>query len=117
VHKKGISGSMVANEYVNLKNFIEVEMKSLKDIMDMLGHSQIDVLKIDIEGAEYEVLESIMASDIMIKQLLVEFHDRFFKDEIKSVHTVEMLKKKGFKIFAASMNYEEISFINTKMLI
>ena len=45
--------------------------------MEMNGHDSIDLLKIDIEGFEYEVLESCLAKEIPIKQICVEFHDFF----------------------------------------
>ena len=45
--------------------------------MEVNGHDSIDLLKIDIEGFEYEVLESCLAEQIPIKQICVEFHDFF----------------------------------------
>ena len=115
VNKKGVSGSIIMNETVNEDDCIEVKMKNLEDVTMLLGHSHIDVLKIDIEGAEYEVLESIDYSKIKIKQILVEFHDRLFIGEIRSKKTVEILKDNGFEIFGSSLNFEEISFINTRI--
>jgi len=48
----------------------------LTTAMHLQGHSRIDVLKMDIEGAEYEVIEEIVREKIPVKQLLVEFHHR-----------------------------------------
>jgi hypothetical protein len=42
--------------------------------MDELGHRHLDLLKLDIEGAEYEVLESLEAEGIVSRILCVEFH-------------------------------------------
>jgi FkbM family methyltransferase len=67
--------------------------------MEMNGHDSIDLLKIDIEGFEYEVLESCMAKGIPIKQICVEFHDFF--PEIPRAKTREMiraLKSHGFDL-------------------
>src|SRR5699024_2962881 len=113
-NKKGVSGSMTFSHVLDQEDHLEVRMKSLWDIMQELGHDRIDVLKMDIEGSEYRVLKSITETDIPVVQLLVEFHDRFFDGEIRSKQTVELLKDKGYEIFAASLSYEEISFINTK---
>ena len=44
--------------------------------MRELGRDHIDVLKMDIEGSEYGVLEDVLYLDI--RQLLVEVHQRFF---------------------------------------
>lgn len=116
INKKGVSGSMVLNAHVNNLDFIEVKMKSLSDLTSMLGHKKIDVLKMDIEGSEYEVIANIIHSGIPIGQLLVEFHDRFFEGEIRSKKTVELLHQNGFEIFGVSLNYEEVSFVNTRLI-
>jgi FkbM family methyltransferase len=112
-----ISGSIVEQKNINTKESIVVKMKSLADIMQFLDHEKIDVLKIDIEGLEYELIESIVNSDIKIFQILVEFHDRFFPDgKQKSQIAVKKLKEKGFVVFAVSPTYEEVSFINKELI-
>ena len=73
-----VSGSVVKQENVNEKQKLVVEMKSLKDIINTLGHRKIDILKIDIEGAEYNLLDSILESSIQIDQILIEFHLKIF---------------------------------------
>ena len=63
------------------------------------GHTSIDLLKIDIEGFEYEVLESCLSAHIPIKQICVEFHD--FYPEIprkKTEAMIETLQANGFEL-------------------
>lgn len=109
---KGTSGSLLKTSDVNAEKSIRVEMKSFSDITKELGHKHIDVLKMDIEGAEYEVLESILESSVSIGQILVEFHDRLFDMEnYKSKEIVKKMNEKGFEIFAHSISYEEVSFL------
>jgi FkbM family methyltransferase len=48
--------------------------RSLPSLMAELGHDRIDLLKLDIEGAEYEVLRSVLDERIPIEILCVEFH-------------------------------------------
>ena len=92
-------------------------MKSLKDIINELGHTNIDFLKMDIEGSEYGVLESIIDTNICINQILIEFHDRFFKNgKDKSINAVKRLKANGYEIFAVSDTFEEVSFIRKNAL-
>jgi len=57
---------------------IEVELKKLSTIMEELGHDRIDVLKIDIEGSEYAVLDEIVEKGIDVQQILVEFHPQIW---------------------------------------
>jgi FkbM family methyltransferase len=63
------------------------------------GHDFIDLLKIDIEGFEYEVLENALAANIPIRQICVEFHDFF--PEIPTARTTNMirlLRRHGFEL-------------------
>jgi FkbM family methyltransferase len=72
---------------------------SLLQEMKKNGHDTIDLLKIDIEGFEYEVLESCLLHGIRIRQLCVEFHD-FFPDIPKSKTTamIRRLQAHGFEL-------------------
>ena len=109
-----VSGSAIKQNNVDVTNKVRVEMKSLKDIMNEFNHKHIDVLKIDIEGSEYDVIENILKCKISITQILIEFHDRFFKDgKLKAKQAIENLKANGYEIFAVSDSFEEVSFINT----
>jgi FkbM family methyltransferase len=72
---------------------------TLAQEMEANGHDFIDLLKIDIEGFEYEVLESCLKDGIPIKQICVEFHDFF--PEISKARTKEMiraLRSRGFDL-------------------
>lgn len=112
-----VSGSFVSQVNVDQTQVVKVQMKTLTDIAKELGHERIDVLKMDIEGAEYRVLENIVNSGIPIHQLAVEFHDRFFKDgKAKTIKAIELLKERGFEIFGVSDSLEEVSFINKNIL-
>ena len=107
-----VSGSATIQSNISMAKSIKVEMKSFSDIVKELKHNHIDVLKMDIEGSEYAILEDIIKSDVVIDQILVEFHDRFFKDGIeKSKKIVSTLRKNGYEIFAQSYDLDEISFL------
>ena len=54
---------------------IEVECKTVGHIMSMLGHKDINLLKLDIVGAEYEVVDSLIADKIFPEILLIEFDE------------------------------------------
>jgi FkbM family methyltransferase len=112
-----VSGSFVAQSNVDRGRAIAVNLKSLADIARELGHDRIDIFKMDIEGGEYAVLDSILASPVWIGQFLLEFHERFFDDgRARTEAVIEKLRQHGFEIFAMSSNFEEISFINTRLL-
>lgn len=55
---------------------IEVEAVTLQDILQITRQPRIDLLKVDIEGAEISVLESCPDAILQaIPQITVEFHD------------------------------------------
>ena len=91
---------------------IQVEVRRLETIMQELGHSRIDLLKMDIEGAEYDVIDDVLRSRLRIPQILVEFHHRFPGVGIeRSRRAVDQLNAAGYRIFFAAENGEEYSFI------
>lgn len=48
--------------------------RSLRSLMTELGHARIDLLKLDVEGAEYEVLEPLFSGDLSCRVLCIDFH-------------------------------------------
>lgn len=68
----------VSYSLVNLQGtdqFIEVPVRSLDDLMRESGHKHLDLLKLDIEGAEYRVIDSIIDNGISNTVLCVEFDE------------------------------------------
>lgn len=107
-----ISGSAVKQMNVDEQKKVKVKMKTLGDIATELNHKKIEVLKMDIEGSEYSILESVLNAPIEIHQICIEIHERFFADgKSKTEALIENLKKYGFELFAISKSYEELSFI------
>lgn len=70
-----ISHSMVAAQQYS-KDSIRLPVMTLLTAMKTLGHGHIDVLKMDVEGAEYGILSDLIQQRINIRQILVEFHHR-----------------------------------------
>jgi FkbM family methyltransferase len=105
-----ISGSLSAR-HVNAKSAIcyPVRCLSLEDLMAEIGLSRIDLLKLDIEGAEYEVLASIGDEKLAgIGQIVVEFH-HYCVQGLLAQHTRNMvirLKRLGFQSYTVdAINY------------
>jgi FkbM family methyltransferase len=91
---------------------IEAPVRCLRTIMGELGHDKIDLLKMDIEGAEYSVLADLLASHIRVDQLLVEFHHRFPEVGVnKTKGAIKGLNAAGYRIFSVSPSGEEFGFL------
>jgi FkbM family methyltransferase len=90
---------------------IDVEVRRLSTVMSELGHEAVDLLKMDIEGAEYDVLDDILDHRLPVRQILVEFHHRFPGVGVaRTRRAVERLNAGGYRIFFASESGEEYSF-------
>jgi FkbM family methyltransferase len=60
----------------NVVRVIEVRAFSLPDLLDLVDARPVDLLKMDIEGAEIELLNSCPTTILQqIRQISVEFHD------------------------------------------
>lgn len=109
--KSDIMFTMIPEEETK-NDAIDVPAYSLATITEKLGHDRIDVLKMDIEGAEYQVLDGLLSSPILPTQLLVEFHHRFVDDGLnKTYDIIHSLREIGYRIFAISEIGREISFL------
>jgi FkbM family methyltransferase len=93
-----ISHSMTqARQYS--RDSIRVPVTKLSTAMARLGHERIDILKMDIEGAEYAVLYDLIKDRIGVGQILVEFHHRLSSvgtDKTRAV--LSSLNEYGMKI-------------------
>lgn len=53
---------------------IEASCRSIRSLMRELGHDRLDLLKLDVEGAEYEVLGAMLEDGIRPRLLCVDVH-------------------------------------------
>ena len=88
-------------------------VKRLRTIAQALGHTTIDVLKLDIEGSEYDVIPDVLDSDeIRINQILIEFHHRFPGVGVeKTQQAIAQLNHHGYQLFWVTANGEVYAFI------
>ena len=71
-------------DYSSKGSFITVKTTTLKNIKEKNKIDHISLLKLDIEGAEINVLKNILNDKIFPKQLAVEFSD-LWRDEYKPI--------------------------------
>ncbi len=92
-------------------SYIEVPMKNLSSIMESLNHQKIDVLKMDIEGFEFKVINN-WKTPPNTQQLLVEFHHGMYGFKVEdTINAIKHLNSLGFYIFFISNSGYEYSFI------
>jgi FkbM family methyltransferase len=112
-NKNYVSGSLLLNKNVDVSDFVKVKCVKISTIYSLIGTKYLDLLKIDIEGSEYEVLNNMLDENIFPKQICVEFHNRFFKDgDQKFKNILEQLLGKKYKLMGISKTGEEYLFIH-----
>ncbi len=67
-----------------------ITIVDVKDFLEERGITKIDLVKINIEGGEYELLERLVETDTtkIIENILVQFHD-FFEDSDSRIETIQ----------------------------
>ena len=107
-----VSGSLLSIKTVDRKHSISLEFQTLKQVMKVNNHKYLDLLKMDIEGAEYDVLNDIINQSIQIDQIVVEFHPHLIKNgKKKTQNIIERLNQNGYKCFGISNSFLEFSFL------
>lgn len=86
-------------------DYVEVEVIDLVKFIESLGRD-VDVLKLDIEGGEYDILLRLIDTGLYkkIKYILVETHDRHIKEIIPKGNLVRELIEKH-KITNIDLNW------------
>lgn len=98
----GVSGSLdPSHEYVDGGERIETLTVDLEVLLARAGRVQCDVFKLDIEGAEYALLDALVVSGGIraAQQLLVEFHHGVTRHSFAdTARTVAQLGGAGFRL-------------------
>ena len=96
------------------KNYCLVQTITLKDYYNYKKIDKVDILKIDIEGSEFDILDNDTINFLSknTKQICVEFHDRLINGK-----RYEAILEKIFKSFRFNKFYiKKFSFDNTSVL-
>lgn len=97
----GVSGSVLRSHSYAGETTLGVRTTSLAELLRHARRDECDVLKLDIEGAEYEVTEALCRSGEArrARQLLIEFHhhctDRTVEDTLDAIRRIE---ESGFRL-------------------
>lgn len=96
---------------------VEVPVRTVRSLMAELSHDRIDLLKADIEGAEYEMIADLLAHGPRPGQLLLEFHHHLPTIPLsRTKQAIAALRAAGYHLFDQSEAGAEMSFIHRDRL-
>lgn len=89
---------------------------NLKSLLEIFNDGKIDILKIDIEGFEYEIIDELVTTPIC--QILIEVHG---KTPMRTIEFLRKLSQSGYYLFSYEINgghttLSEYSFIHQNCL-
>lgn len=90
---------------------IKVDCVTLNKLFTKYKIDKVDILKLDVEGMELEILKSSKNLLNRIHKIVVEWHSRKIKDDLK-----KFLRNNGFKlVFEEKRECGDLHFINKKI--
>ena len=86
--------------YLKGGNRETIQLKSIVDFLKTNDIKQIDLIKINIEGGEYELLESLIYNDCLknFKNIQVQFHDFLFENAKERMNKIQESLSKTHEI-------------------
>jgi FkbM family methyltransferase len=110
-----VSGSLAMAAHVG-QRAMEVSLLTLGDILGLVGAERINLLKLDIEGAEFDLIadEKFKEYAARIDCLCIEFHHRWDNfGKVATLKAVQRLRLLGFRCaWRAKSTNEEFMFVN-----
>lgn len=87
---------------------IRVPARTIASIAHEFGHQRIDLLKLDIEGAEYPVLDSLDLVGLGVRILCVEYHhDHGIRRMVRAARSI---LKRGYRV--AAVKQTDVTFVD-----
>ncbi|MCA9649555.1 MAG: FkbM family methyltransferase [Myxococcales bacterium] len=110
-HEDHVSFSPVARK--GSGGAVEVPVKTVRTLMTELGHERVDLLKADVEGAEYDVIADLLDNGPRPGQLLLEFHHHLPTIPLsRTKQAIADLRAAGYLLFDQSEAGAEMSFVH-----
>jgi len=84
----------------NKKPSYEIDTLTIKEVLSNFNIDKVDLVKMDIEGAEFDIIENIDNETIQkIDSFLIEYHDFYFGNGIEKVmKLINQLENFGYKV-------------------
>lgn len=108
-----VLGPIAANEQATTQ---AVEMVTLTELMRRTHLHRVDLVKMDIEGAEIDLFNRSSDEELQsLMQITVEFHDFIYPEQSPSVAAIrKRMESIGFWVLPFSLDNTNVLFVNRK---
>jgi FkbM family methyltransferase len=108
-----VLGPMVSDEPLTTQ---AIEMVTLAELRRRAGIGRIDLLKVDIEGAEVELFEACSNEELRsAMQISVEFHEFLYPEQAEAVVRIKKrMRGLGFWVLPFSLDNTNVLFLNRR---
>ncbi|MGD0345156.1 MAG: FkbM family methyltransferase [Terracidiphilus sp.] len=109
-----VCGPVAAQEPCTVR---EIPMVTLKEFRGRVHAPQVDLMKVDIEGAEIELFNGSTDGELLeIGQITVEFHDFLYRGQRKPAREVlARMESLGFRIVHFSFDNTNVLLVNPRI--
>jgi FkbM family methyltransferase len=95
----------------------EFPVKPYDTIRRELGHDRVDIIKLDIEGFEFEVIPDLLRSEVLPGQLLVDFHHGLYGyTDSDAGRAIRAMHRAGFVLFHVAHDRRHGSFVHRSLI-
>jgi FkbM family methyltransferase len=77
----------------------EADVRSVRSLMQELGHERVDLLKLSVEGAEHEIIRGALEDGVEAPVLCVEYAQPAPPGSAENTH--DLMKRSGYDVVAA----------------
>lgn len=95
----GAMGGKISEITENAESSVKLKAVRLSEFLN----KEVDFLKIDIEGAEWEVLNDCEDKLHFVNNIFLEYHSKF-KEQNKLINILQILNRSGFKFYIKEAN-------------
>lgn len=93
---------------------VEARVLRLPSHMRALGHRRLDMLRLDVPGAEAHVIRDLVGMDVDVQQILIAFHEERTGEARERIEAaLGALGEHGYRIFHISPDRREFSLLRT----
>jgi FkbM family methyltransferase len=111
-HDEGSRSVSLAGLY-DSSSFIELPGRTLASLMAELGDDHIDLLKLDVEGGEYDLLPTLDLRSLGVKAFAVQLHHTGSVSDARRL--IERLREDGYEP-AGRLSVVKLTFVHRDLL-